>query len=95
MEKPDIAQRVLKGGIDRAGDPLPVAGGQRWVPVLQLSGSQPPHVAGLEEEQLPSDGGGGVKGCVAGIRLLGLPKRGQSGAGTWGGPLAQAGFSGQ
>lgn len=57
LEKPDVAQRVLEGGIDRAGDALPVARGQGWVSVLQLPSPEPPHEAGPEEEQLPSDGG--------------------------------------
>lgn len=87
LEKPDTAQRVLEGGIDRAGDALPVAGGQRWVAVLQLAGPQPPHVAGLEEEELPADGGRRLERCAAGV---GLPRGIRSEPRTAAAPLPAA-----
>lgn len=73
LEEPNVSRFVLKGGVDLAGDPLPVSGGQRWVTTLQAPRSSgvpdSPHVARLKKEQLPSDHRDGVKVCLAGVRL--------------------------
>lgn len=69
LKEPDISRLVFKRGVDVAGNPLPVTGCQRRVAALQLAIPDAPNVARLEEEQLPSDHGGGVKVRLAGIRL--------------------------
>ena len=68
LEEPDVALGVLEGCVHRAGQPLPVPRGQCRVAGLQLAPAQPPHKACLEEEELAADGGGRVKGDLAGIR---------------------------
>lgn len=69
LEEPNIPRLVFKGGIDVAGDPAPVPGRQRRVTTLQMAVPDPPNVAGLKEEQLPSDHGDGVEVRLAGVRL--------------------------
>ena len=55
LKEPDVPRLVLKGGVDAVGNPPPVTGRQRRVPALQVPVPDAPHVARLEEEQLPSD----------------------------------------
>lgn len=49
-----------------------MTGRQRWVTAFQMPVPDPPNVARLKEEQLPTDHRYGIKVCPAGI---GLEKR--------------------
>lgn len=69
LKEPNIPWLVFKGGVDVVGNPPPVAGCQRRVTTLQMPVPDPPHVARLEEEQLPSNHRHGIKVRLAGVGL--------------------------
>ena len=69
LKEPNIPRLVFKGGVDVVGNPPPVTGRQRRVAALQMPVPDPPNVARLEEEQLPSDHRHSIKVRMAGIRL--------------------------
>ena len=64
LEEPDIPRLVFKSGIHGVWDSFPVAGGEGRVAALKVAIADPPHIAALEEEQLATDHGHGVKVCV-------------------------------
>lgn len=67
LEEPNLALGILKSCIHRAGQSLPVPRRQSRIPRLQPPTAQPPHKACLEEEELATDGGNGIKGSLADI----------------------------
>ncbi len=69
LKEPNIPWLVFKGGVDVLRNPPPVTGRQRWVAALQMPVPDPPNVAWLKEEQLPSDHRHGIKVRLAGVGL--------------------------
>lgn len=69
LKEPNIPRLVFKGGVDVVGNPPPVTGRQRRVTALQMPVPDPPNVARLKEEQLPSDHRHGIKVRLAGVGL--------------------------
>lgn len=69
LKEPNIPWLVFKGSVNVVGNPPPVTGRQRWVTALQMPVPDPPNVARLKEEQLPSDHRHSIKVRLAGVGL--------------------------
>lgn len=82
FKEPDIALFVFVGGVDLLWNAPPVSGGQGRVSRLQTALPDAPGIAGLEEEQFPTNYRHSIKVRVTGVRLYsdgGKEGRGKTG----------------
>lgn len=69
FKEPDIAIFVFIGGAYFLWNAPPVPGGQGRVSRLQTALPDAPGIAGLEEEQFPTDYRHSIEICVTSVRL--------------------------
>lgn len=76
FKEPDIALFVFIGGAYFLWNAPPVSRGQGRVSRLQTAVPDAPGIAGLEEEQFPTDYRHSIEVCVTSVRLQTVTARG-------------------